>query len=43
MDTTDLLVLCFTSFGSCVVQFRCHTVTDLDSESSLMPLCLQLH
>lgn len=35
--------LCFTSFGSCVVQFGCYTVTNLDTEDGLMPLCLKLH
>lgn len=43
MDSIGMLVLGFTSFGSCVVQFGCYTVTNLDAEGSLMPLSLKLH
>lgn len=33
----------FTSIGSSVVQFGCNTVTDLNTEQSLMPLSVKLH
>lgn len=39
-DNIDRLVLSFTSFGSCVVQFGCYTMTDLDTKGGSMSLCL---
>lgn len=35
--------MCLTSFGSCVVQLRGYTMTDLDDEDGLVSLCLKLH